>query len=179
MDSIILIKPADRFIPEIESYRQEFLACGDSMDGTGDLRGIASVPDWITRNKNYEHAEFLPEGYVTAELFLAVRESDQKVVGMIQLRHELNEYLFDFGGHIGYSVRPSERRKGYAKEMLKRCLEGCQARGITRVLVTCLENNEGSRKTILANGGIYEDKRFLAVENEQIERYWITLKEHR
>lgn len=75
---------------------------------------------------------------------------------MIQFRHYLNEYLERYVGHIGYSVRPSERRKGYAKRMLADCIKICKLNGLEKILLACIEENEGSRRTILANGGAYE-----------------------
>ena len=94
---------------------------------------------------------------------------------MIDIRHFLNEYLENFGGHIGYSVAPSERRKGYASQMLKAALLKCKELGIDNVLITCIDNNEGSRKTILANGGLYESIVYEPDEKVFLERYWIAL----
>ena len=94
---------------------------------------------------------------------------------MIQVRHELNEYLEKYAGHIGYSVHPDERRKGYAGEMLARVLPYCAELGMKRVLVTCDADNEASRRTIIKNGGIYETAVHEPEENVYIERYWITL----
>ncbi|HBP25488.1 MAG TPA: GNAT family N-acetyltransferase [Acholeplasmatales bacterium] len=93
---------------------------------------------------------------------------------MIDIRHRLNDYLFRLGGNIGYSVRKSERRKGYAKAMLGLALEKCRKLGLERVLVTCYKDNLASAKTILANGGVLENE---IVESTGItQRYWITLK---
>lgn len=100
--------------------------------------------------------ENVPENWVSATQYAYVRQQDQKILGMIQIRHYFNGYLEKYGGHIGYSVCPSERRKGYAKRMLKEALPLCQELGLKKVLITCLEENAGSEKTILANGGIYE-----------------------
>ena len=94
---------------------------------------------------------------------------------MIQVRHYFNEYLEKFGGHIGYSVRPSERRKGYAKKMLKDCLKYCEEINLDKVLITCMDSNVGSRKTILRNGGVYENTVFEPSREVNLERYWITL----
>ncbi|MBR5969669.1 MAG: GNAT family N-acetyltransferase, partial [Lachnospiraceae bacterium] len=77
------------------------------------------------------------------------------------------------GGHIGYSVCHSERRKGYATEMLRMILPVCRNLGLERILVTCLEGNEGSRKTILHNGGVYEKTVHEPKENVRLKRYWI------
>ena len=85
------------------------------------------------------------------------------------------EYLEKYGGHIGYSVRPDERRKGDAAWMLMQMLEKCRERGMKRVLVTCLAENEASRRTILANGGRYESTVHEPAENVDLERYWIEL----
>lgn len=113
---------------------------------------------------------------MTATQFLAVRESDGRLMGMIQVRHYFNEYLEKFGGHIGYSVRPSERRKGYGREQLRLALLFCkETLGLDRALITCKTGNEGSRRTILSAGGVYENTVHEPGQNVDLERYWITL----
>ena len=106
--------------------------------------------------------------------FLAIRKLDDKVIGTIQIRHALNDYLFERGGHIGDGVRPSERKKGYATEMIRLALEECRKMGIKRVLMTCDKNNIGSAKSIKNNGGILENE--VVLEDGKItQRYWINL----
>ena len=119
----------------------------------------------------------MPKGNVIATQFMLVHENDKKIIGMIQVRHYFNEYLEKFGGNIGYSVRPSERKKGYAKEMLKMVLPYCREIGLSKVLITCIDGNIGSEKTILSNGGIYESTVFEANENVYLKRFWIELNE--
>ena len=90
-------------------------------------------------------------------------------------RHYLNEYLEKFGGHIGYSIAPSERRKGYATQMLKATLPVCKKLGIDEVLITCIRGNEGSKRTILNNGGVFESIVYEPDEKVELEKYWIML----
>ena len=95
------------------------------------------------------------------------------MVGAVNIRHDLNDYLLKYGGHIGDGIRPSERRKGYATEMIRLALEECRKLGLTRVLVTCDKNNIGSAKSIIRNGGILENE---VLEKGVIkQRYWIAL----
>ena len=90
---------------------------------------------------------------------------------MIDIRHRLNDYLFNFGGHIGYSVRKSERKKGYATEMLALALVECMNLNINKILITCDKENTASVKTIIKNGGILENE--IPEENRITQRYWI------
>jgi predicted acetyltransferase len=83
----------------------------------------------------------------------------ETVVGRVSLRHELTPWLLEVGGHIGYAVRPSARRRGYASEALRLMLQVAAERGIDPALVTCDEDNVGSRRVIEANGGVLEDLR--------------------
>ena len=117
----------------------------------------------------------MPEGRVIATQFMLVRASDNRLLGMIQVRHYFYDYLSKFGGHIGYSVRPSERLKGYAKEMLKMVLPFCREIGLEKVLITCIDGNIGSEKTILANGGKYESTVYEPDEKVYLKRHWIEL----
>ena len=102
-------------------------------------------------------------------------KTDSRLVGMIDLRHRLNDFLAEYGGHIGYSVHPAYRRKGYATQMLALVLEKARKRGLNRVLVTCNEDNEASRRTILRNGGAFDGNRWLEEEKQTVSRYWIAL----
>ena len=156
MEEFLLIRPRSEYAGQIIEYRQEFLDAGDSMGGTGPLRRTPNPEEYIRICSEYENPLKVPARLVPATQFLFLRKSDNKLVGMIQVRHRFNDYLEKYAGHIGYSVRPSERRKGYAKEMLRITLPFCREIGIDKVLITCIDGNIGSEKTILANGGIYE-----------------------
>lgn len=175
MEEFLLIRPRSEYAGQIIEYRQEFLDAGDSMDGTGSLRRISDPEEYIRICSEYENPLKVPARLVPATQFLFLRKSDNKLVGMIQVRHRFNDYLEKYAGHIGYSVRPSERRKGYAKEMLRITLPFCREIGIDKVLITCIDGNIGSEKTILANGGIYEYTIHEPDENVNLKRFWITL----
>ena len=174
-DNCLLVKPDETMLNEIAAYRAAFLAAGSSMDGSGPLRQMEDPMEWLELCHAAEYRETTPSHWVPSEQFVYLRERDHKIVGMTQFRHEFNDFLREFGGNIGYSVHPDERRKGYAKRMLLDCLVVCRAFGLDRVLITCLVENEGSRRTILSCGGVYDKTVYCARDNVNLERYWISL----
>lgn len=174
MEEFILTRPTSEYVRQIAEYRQEFLDAGDSMDGTGPLMQIEDPEEYINTCTEHEDGERVPSRLVPATQFLFIRKRDNRLVGMLQVRHRFNDYLEKYGGHIGYSVRPSERRRGYAKEMLKAALSFCRRAGIDRVLITCKADNIASERTILANGGIYESTIHEPNESIALKRFWIT-----
>ena len=147
------------------------------MDGTGGLRKFENPRDWIAYIRRHKDPLAVPEGRVPSTQYMLVREEDRKIVGMIDVRHFQNGYLEKYGGHIGYSVAPDERRKGYAALMLKMALSECRKLGMKQVLITCVSGNEGSRRTILKNGGVYESTVHEPEEDVDLERYWIDLSD--
>ena len=175
MDTIKLVLPAEEFLGQAWDYRRECEAADSDMDGCGPIDTSESARQWLADTRAYADPATVPEGKVQATQFLAVRASDGRLVGMIQIRHYFNEYLEKYAGHIGYSVRPSERRKGYAKEMLRLALPYCKSIGLDRVLIACEPGNPASRRTILANGGVYECTVHEPGEDIDLERYWIGL----
>ena len=175
MEDFILIRPTSEYASQIVEYRQEFLDAGDSMDGTVPLRRTSNPEEYIQICLDHEDPLKVPSHLVPATQFFFIRKSDNKLVGMIQVRHHFNDYLEKYAGHIGYSVRPSERRKGYAKRMLAAALPFCREIGLDKVLVACIDGNIGSEKTILANGGVYESTVHEPNNNVDLKRFWITL----
>ena len=102
-----------------------------------------------------------------------IAEERNIIVGAINIRHELNDYLLRFGGHIGDGIRPDERRKGYATKMIQLGLQECQKLGIKKVLMICDKDNIGSARSIISNGGVLENE--VNHEGAVMQRYWITL----
>ncbi|MCK8061610.1 MULTISPECIES: GNAT family N-acetyltransferase [unclassified Fusibacter] len=116
-------------------------------------------------------AGMVEQGFVTHTVYFL--EDEEKLVGAIDLRHELNDRLLENGGHIGYGVRPTERGKGYATKMLAMMLSLVNEMGYEKVLITCDDDNLGSARTIENNGGVLEDKPVF--EGVLTRRYWINL----
>lgn len=143
----------------------EFEAAGSAMDG-GFISKDVDFEDWILRNQDYEAGINLLEGFVPSIQYVSF-DPTGRALGFLSLRLRLNDFLLNKGGHIGYSIRPTERGKGYAKEQLRLGLQEATSKNISKVLVTCSTDNEASRRTIVACGGSLEDTR------EGVERYWI------
>lgn len=173
MDKIILVKPDLSYADEIIKYKEESLAESPIINGSAGLDRFSSIEIWFEELKKRSCEDTVPKGLVPSSTYLAVREKDNYIVGMIDIRHYLNEYLTQAGGHIGYGVRKTERNKGYAKQMLKLALEKCKELKIKKVLITCDEDNIASEKVILSVNAKLEDIR--NVDGENKKRFWIDL----
>ena len=174
MDKIILVKPNLSYADEIIKYKEESLAESPIINGSAGLDRFSSIEVWLEELKKRSCEDTVPKGLVPSSTYLGVREKDNYIVGMIDIRHYLNEYLTQVGGHIGYGVRKTERNKGYAKQMLKLALEKCKELKIKKVLITCDEDNIASEKVILSANAKLEDIR--NVDGENKKRFWIDLQ---
>ena len=125
--------------------------------------------EWLEINMQKEMGINLPENRVPSIQFVSFDDVGH-ALGFLNLRLRLNEGLLNFAGHIGYSIRPSERGKGYAKEALRQGLQVAKEKNIKKALVTCSVENPASRAVIVSNGGVFEDVR------NGVERYWIDLE---
>lgn len=176
MYTIKLVRPTNEFAGQIMQLRREFLENDPSecMGGCGNLRRCDNAQEWLDEVAKLSDPERCPKGYVCSDTYLAVRVFDNRLVGVIDLRHSLdNAALSEWAGHIGYCVRPNDRRRGFAKEMLRLNLENCRALGIKRVLLCCDDDNIASERTILANGGVFE--RTTEANGKTVKRFWIEL----
>ena len=173
MTRLVLLPAEESWQNQILAYRTEFQQRGEVLHGCAGLGQAPSCAAWLQAVRNNSREETVGDGLVPASNFLAVRQADNRLIGFIDIRRRLNESLFQFGGHIGFSVRPCERRQGYAKEMLSLALSKCRAYGLRRVLITCRKENIASARTIQSCGGILENEVFK--EGELYQRYWITL----
>lgn len=138
---------------EALQYIQEFLDYGSEINGVGGLdRYLDNYEEWLTKLEE-DRVRIPTEEKVPADTYFLVRERDNRIIGMINIRHCLNRNLRIIGGHIGYSIRPSERQKGYNKLNLYLGLLRCRELGIDEVLMDCDAKNLGSAKTMQALGG--------------------------
>lgn len=165
-----LVDPDSRYkISFIEAIR-EFHAEGryDNLD-----------IDWLNQHFDAYVAELLekrthPKNDKIKDTYLFLVEGDE-YLGRVSIRHELNEFLTHFGGHIGYDIRPTQRRKGYGTLQLKLALDVARELGLERVLITCDSTNEGSRRIIQSNGGVFQDETQLDFRPVPTQRWWVDL----
>ena len=168
---LYLIFPASEHKQAVWDYRQEYFDFGEThIHGSAGISRSDDYESWLA--KIIEAQTVVQPGLVTGSIYFAFAED--KIIGTIAVRHALNDSLINSGGHIGYSVRPSERRKGYGTKMLALALEKARGLGLDKVLITCDKDNIASAKTAVKNGGIMENE--IAEETGNIlQRYWITL----
>ena len=127
--------------------------------------------DYYLDNLEYKEAK---DVFVPDSTFFCLDEERNILVGAVNIRHYLNDYLLMYGGHIGDGIRPSERRKGYGTAMIALALEECKKLGIEKALMVCDKTNAGSAKTILNNGGVLENE--VIEEGKLKQRYWIDVR---
>jgi len=137
-------------------------------------QGSKTYGQFMRRWRNFHTGRHLPEHFVPGTKYFLMEEGNPKLLGVIDIRHRLNDFLLNRGGHIGYAVPPSERRRGYATQQLRLALEICREMGLSPVLITCDQDNIASAKVIQKNGGVLEDER-VSGEGKVFQRYWITL----
>ena len=162
---------------QVMEYRNIFFKNEESLDGCAGLEECNTYEEWLDFDNRL--SKKYGESYVPSNVYLAIRKSDNKLIGIIDIRKRLTDFLYNYGGNIGYSVIPEERKKGYATEMLRQILQKCQMLNMNRVLLTCDKENIASAKTIIANGGELENEVVDEVNLSKsgvIQRYWISLK---
>lgn len=175
---IKLLEPQMEYADDIWAFRQEIFDFDinneDRFAGCMSLDSCKSAEEWIKICELRKSSATCHQvgTLVPSNMYLAVRVNDNRIVGIIDLRHHIDHpILGTWGGHCGYSVRSSERGRGYAKEMLRQNIENARNIGIERLLVTCNDKNTASEKTIIANGGVYEYS--ISIGDCLMKRYWI------
>lgn len=175
MNRLVLTKPSFEYKNAITEMLDEWVEYNNTHDTNHSPSAIFhDYSDFDAYLDVFVQNETNPkEGYVPSTTYFALDKERNVIVGAVSIRHYLNEVLRNSGGHIGDGVRPSERRKGYATEMLGLALEKCKEMGIDKVMISCDDYNDASRKTIINNGGVFE--RTAIDKDGTIEIYWIDL----
>lgn len=172
-NNIVLVRPTLELQEKALEYRNEHFQHGeDIIYGSELFDKTESYEEWLSSVMLNTSPQTVNENWVVTDTFFAVRISDDKIVGIIDLRHTLNDFLKDLG-NCGYSVRPSERKKGYATEMLYLLLQAAREAGMKELHISVEKENTASIKVIQKNGGVYE--RSFSFENETADIYKIGL----
>ena len=159
---------------DLETVLRE-IGKGDSrFGGTSFGRGQCSMETFLKECREREEGRKMPAGSVPQSTYWLV-DDNYRVVGIVRVRHRLNVRLLQYGGHIGYYVRPSERGKGYGKEALRLGLEQLRRRRASRALLTVNPANLRSMRVVLANGSVEDVQGKDPVSGEVVNRYWVRL----
>ena len=177
----MLVRPTIAHKAQALDMVAEFAGHGSTINGDGFLSDFlrdSSYEAWVEQLERASDPMTCPADHAPALTYFGVRESDGCIVGMIDLRLELNDHLRTHGGHIGYAVRPTERGKHYATDMLKAALEIHKERGTSELLLICSKENTASAKVITNCGGVLMDEIHNDIYGQILQRYTIMLFNH-
>ena len=172
-DKIRLIEPCEELREAYLDYVNEFSEAEEYYIHSSGTKLTDDFSRFIQTLRGHAKGINLPEGWVPATTFWLVRGG--QILGTSGLRHRLTEALKDFGGHVGYAIRPSERGKGYGTLMLKLVLEEARELDLERVLITCDKDNLASVRVIQKNGGKLDSESISKQTGTLKQRYWIEL----
>lgn len=176
MEKFYLESPSIKRKDEAINYVKEFYENNSNLNGDSGLdKYLDDYEGWLEFLNKLSNPLTVPSGYCLGYEYFLIRKNDSKLVGLINLRHNLNKNLLLHGGHIGYSIKVTERRKGYNKINLYLCLIKARELGLDKVLLTAYDDNIGSVKTILDAGGVLENK--INDSGKLLGRYWIDVEE--
>ncbi|ATI53750.1 MULTISPECIES: GNAT family N-acetyltransferase [Bacillus cereus group] len=171
--NVSLLTPTTDLQEEYLDFYNEWKDSGETMIPWVISKDPSNFPAMVQELLDAHNGVNLPQSWVPDSTYWLVTDNN-RIVGAVNIRHSLTEHLFNAGGHIGYGIRPSERRKGYATKLLELSLEKTKKLNITRALVVCDEVNTASEKTILHNGGVRDDD-FIEEDGNVVRRFWIEL----
>lgn len=173
MKQISLIQPSLKYESEYLSFYHEWIESREDMVPWVISKDPSNFQEMIQFLLDSRQGKNIASNWVPNSTYWLVND-DKRVIGAVNIRHQLTEKLFNSGGHIGYGIRPTERRKGHATKILSLSLEITRELGLEKVLVVCDADNIGSKRTIIKNGGI-PDTNFIEEDGNRINRFWITL----
>ena len=172
MGKIFLTEPKEKLESEFSEMLNEWIETGEEMVPFVLKIDSSDFKKYIKQLKGFSKGIDVPSTFVNHSTYWLVNE-EKRILGVSNIRHKLNDRLLEEGGHIGFGIRPSERKKGYATLILELSLEKAKALGIKKALVTCAKNNTGSYRTIEKNGGkLWKEGLF---EKRITKYYWITI----
>lgn len=167
--------------PEIIHKEEAIIYINELLQNKSPIHGTGFLDRYL---ENYTYEEWLNEikqqrinvskDIVPASTYFLM-DMDDNIIGMTNIRHTLNDKLYFHGGNIGYSIRPTQRGKGYGKVILYLALEKCKSLGLKEVLITAEDTNVPSYKTIEALGGVLENKVLDKDKDKYFRRYWINV----
>lgn len=176
-EEIYLEKPSKKHEKQAIEYKKEHFDNGEKIiHACSRWDKLESYDDWLKLLEDCSKEETVPEDWTVTTQFLGIRKKDNKLLGMISIRHTLTtDFLRNYAGHIGYGVRPTERRKGYVTEILRQALIYCKEKlKLEKVMISCDKENEASRKTIINAGGVLE-REYQTHDGENVQTYWVEL----
>ncbi|COE24764.1 MULTISPECIES: GNAT family N-acetyltransferase [Bacillus] len=171
--NVSLLTPTTDLQEEYLDFYNEWKDSGETMIPWVITKDPSNFPAMVQELLDAHNGINLPDSWVPDSTYWLVTDHN-RIVGVVNIRHSLTEHLFNAGGHIGYGIRPSERRKGYATKLLALSLEKAKQLNITKALIVCDEVNTASEKTILHNGGL-RDEDFIEEDGNVVRRFWIEL----
>ncbi|WP_050614327.1 GNAT family N-acetyltransferase [Bacillus testis] len=166
-----LIKPDPLLENEYLAYYNEWKAAKETIIPQASATDPSNFFAYIEKVRNAEKGIGIPASWISNSMFWLV-DHNETIIGAASIRHRLTPPLLQTGGHIGYGIRPSQRQKGYATELLRLALIQTKVLGIPKVLVTCDSTNIASEKVIRKNGG-KEDEDFIEENGNVVKRFWI------